>query len=575
MDTTVEPNPSPNRALSVSPQWGPTAAGRPALPLALPRLERPLLPVRPALIAVATVLTLATIALASSYQHAHDFLPGTAAQAVRSAVPVAAGLVAAYSIFRPWRAILLVLLLTPCWNAAQVSWQVGPVQVILQTIFTCALAVGTWRWRRSHRQTPAFEESAGDSGTVLLRVTPLTAIRRWAGRFEAHRFAEVATLGLVGLAVLSTLQSANVVLSATVLLHGIVEPVALAAVVVLLRPSRRDLILLATILGASAAIGGLLNILQSMPGITSFAAMQARRLTFARVGYFNVGLFGVVLAAVIPLIVGIVGRGRLARAQPRKFALMLVILSGCLIGLFLTFSKSAYMASTAGTVLVLVLLAGTWRRRAAIVLTAGLLSTILIPWPAFALQAFPGAASAYRSADIALVGESRFDSWNPATRAGHGSLSERFYAVEGGLAMSQSHPLLGVGLDQFRTYYTFGGYKPSEATTQVDHAHSVFPEIAAELGQPAMILVIVLFAAALWAMRRVYRNASDPGTRALAASLAAAMVAWLIAATAFGVDIYRPDRALSTDVVVAAIIVAAALALARTMPRTLAATRAG
>jgi O-antigen ligase len=320
---------------------------------------------------------------------------------------------------------------------------------------------------------------------------------------------------------------------------------------------------LAAVLGASAAIGGGIDLIQTIPVYKSFASLAANRLMSARVAYFNVGLFGLVLAAVIPLTVGIVGRERLARTQPRTFALLLVILAGCLTALFLTFSKSAYLAATAGTVLVLVLLVGSWRRRAAIVLTVGVVSAIVIPWPALFLQAFPPAASAYRAADIALIGESRFDSWNPATLAGHGSMAERFYAVEGGVSMSLDHPLLGIGLDQFRTYYVSYGYKPPQATVIVDHAHSLLPEIAAELGLPAMILFMFIFAAALWAMRKVYRSPPDRTTRALAAGLAAAMVAWLIAATAFGVDIYRPDRALSTDIVVVAVIVAAALALAR------------
>ena len=51
----------------------------------------------------------------------------------------------------------------------------------------------------------------------------------------------------------------------------------------------------------------------------------------------------------------------------------------------------------------------------------------------------------------------------------------------------------------------------------------------------------------------------------LAAGLFASMISWLIVATAFGCDIYRPDRDLSSDVVVSVIVVAAALALARTV----------
>ena len=523
------------------------------------------MPAQPRLFAGVLALIMATVAIAATNQHAAEFDPGVASQVVRSAVPLAAGVLAAYAVFNPWRALLAILLLAPCWNAAQVSLQIGPVQLILQTIFVAALAVGTWRVRQSEPRATAAERPMARPAAAQRNSTALSAVRAWAGRFEAYRFAEVAAVGIVGLAILSTIASRDRVDSATVLLHGILEPIAIGAMIVLLRPSRRGLILLATVMGASAAIGGLINILQMLPSVSSFASLQAHRLVIARVAYVNVGLYGVVLAGVIPLIVGILGRGRLAHANRRTFALLLTILVGCMVGLFLTFSKSAYLATTAGIVMALFLLVGTWRKRVAIILSAGVLSSILIPWPALVLQPIPAAASAYRAIDIALVGESRFDSWNPATLAGHGSMAERFYAVEGGVSMALDHPLLGVGLDQFRYNYITLGYRPHAATTLVDHAHSVFPEIAAELGVPVMVLVLAALLAALWAMRRVYQDPMDRTTRALAVGLAAATVAWVIAGTAFGVDIYRAVRDQSTDVVTIVVLVAAAIALSRSV----------
>lgn len=511
----------------------------------------------------AAVVFLTTVFVATFDEHALYLHPGLAAQAVRAVVPLGAGVVALYAIYRPWRAFLAILLLTPFWNAVQVSWRVGPLQVILQTVFVGALAVGYLRWRRSRVGKVAEESISVEPALDGRTYSGLAAVVRWAAGFEAYRFAEAATLGLLGVAVLSTLASPDFTLSSTVLLHGILEPVGLGAILVGLRPTRRDLVTLAIVLGSSAALGALLNILQALPSMTSFEALQAQRLVFARVTYFNVGLFGVVLAMVVPLVVGILACRRSLRLRPRATRMLVAVLAACLVGLFLTLSKSAYLATALGSVLLLVLLVSTWQRRAAIVLTAAVLSSALIPWPALVLQIAPAISGAYRTAAVAMVGESRFDSWNPTTLAGRGSLAERFYAVEAAVHMSQDHPLLGIGLDQFGRYYVDLGYRPSEARDRFDHAHSLFPEIAAELGLVAMVLVVVIYATCLWALWRIYRAPPDGKTRALAAALFASLVGWLIAATAFGCDIYRPDRDLSSDVVTMAVIVAASIALTR------------
>lgn len=550
---TVEHTPLSQSVLGASVPWPHIALARISLPA----------PRKLAFAVFAAVVFLATVLVAARDEHALYLHPDFSTQAIRAVVPLGAGAVAAYAIFRPWRAFLAVLLLTPCWNAAQVSWQVGPLQVILQTVFVGVLAVGCFRARRPRAADVAEQTISVERGLDGRTYSGVAAVARWAAGFEAYRFAEVAALGLLGIAVLSTLASPNVTLSSTVLLHGILEPVALGAILVALRPTRRDLVTLAIVLGSSAALGALLNVLQALPSMTSFGAIQAQRLVFARVTYFNVGLYGVILAMVVPLVVGILACRRSLRLRPWATRMLVAVLATCLVGLFLTLSKSAYLATALGSVLLLVLLVSSWQRRAAIVLTAAVLSSAVIPWPALVLQIAPAIDSAYRTAAVAVVGASRFDSWNPATLAGHGSLAERFYAVEGAVHISQDHPLLGIGLDQFGRYYVLLGYRPAAAKDNFDHAHSLFPEIAAELGLLAMVLVVVIYASCLWALWRIYRAPPDRTTRALAAALFASLVGWLIAATAFGCDIYRPDRDLSSDVVTMAVIVAASIALAR------------
>jgi O-antigen ligase len=470
-----------------------------------------------------------------------DFLGAT--------IPVAAATVATLALYRPWKALLLVLALTPFWNAGYVAWQVGPIQVILQTVFVLALAAGAATTRRGG---PNIGLSAPD----------LSVLGRING-FAAFRLAGVAVAGFIGIAAISTVASHDVALSATVLLHGIVEPIGLAAIVVFLRPSRRNLVTLAVALGVSIGVATALNVAEALPRMSSLAAIQAYRLGFARASFYNVGLFAAVIAITVPLVLAALAARRSSGLPRWATVLMVVALALGLGGLFFSLSKSAWIATGSGTILLLLFVIHSWRRRLALIVASVAISTLFIPWPALVLQVSPNLDSGYRTVMVALVGESRFDSWNPATIAGRGSLTERFYAADAAVLMALANPVLGVGLDQFGVNYLNPVYRPAQAHDYVDHAHSLFPEIGAELGLPAALLIFVIYAAALWAMWRVYRGARERLTRILAAGLLASMVSWLVVATAFGCDIYRPNRDLSSDVVVAAVVVGAALALAR------------
>jgi O-antigen ligase len=230
--------------------------------------------------------------------------------------------------------------------------------------------------------------------------------------------------------------------------------------------------------------------------------------------------------------------------------------------LFLTFSKSAYLATAGGVVTFFLLLATTWRRRASIVLISVALSAFVVPWPAVLLQASPPLENAYSTVMIKLVGASRYNSWNPAMLSGRGSLVERLLATEAAVHMAADHPTLGIGLDQFKSEYV-DGYKTPQAHLDLDSAHTFWPEVAAELGIPALLFVVLIFAAALLALWRVYRAPPDQFTRILALTLLASLIAWLLVATAFAGDMYRPWRNMSSDFVMMAVLVAAAFALSR------------
>jgi hypothetical protein len=109
----------------------------------------------------------------------------------------------------------------------------------------------------------------------------------------------------------------------------------------------------------------LLNVLQSLPIMTSFAAVQANRLLFARASFYNVGLFAAAGAMTVPLVIAALAARR-AVALPRWATnLLLVVLAAGLAGLFFSLSKSAWIATAGGTVLLLMLLVASWRRRLA------------------------------------------------------------------------------------------------------------------------------------------------------------------------------------------------------------------
>jgi hypothetical protein len=487
-----------------------------------------------------------TLVLAALNEHAPlDVKAGVPARAIAALVPVIAAAVAALAVWRPWRGFLAVLLLTPVVNVGQVSWLIGWVQVIFQTIFLAALALGL-----------ILNSSVAGPQEAWRRL-------RSVGRSARGRLAipAIAAAAFVGLAVLSTLRSPDVKSSSDVLLHGILEPIGMALVLLTLRPSRSKLAAVAVVMGISVGLGGLLNMVQMLPG-SSLAALQTNRLLFSRITYFNVGLFGEMVAMAVPLLSAALLARRHLRLSRWAVLGIGIALVASLVSLFFTFSKSAYLAAAAGMLALLLLALQTWRQRGAILLTAVLLSGFVVPWPELVLSVSPGLAQAYRNVAVTVVGQSRFDSWNPSTLSGRGSLVERFYATEAAIEMAINHPQLGVGLDQFKNEYV-GQYKPPQAQLDLDSAHSMWAEVSAELGFPALFLLLLVYGAAWIAAWLVYRSPPDAATRLIAAGWLAAMLAWFVVATAFAGDMYRPWRNMASDFVMMSIVVGGAFALYR------------
>jgi O-Antigen ligase len=496
----------------------------------------------------AAALAAATLFIAAFSEHdPYDIRAGLPAQAVAGLVPLLAAALVAICILRPRLGFLAVLLLTPVVNVAQICWLIVPVQVINQTIFVFALGMGL--------VLRDAEAASGGGGASGLKV----AIGA-AGRLPI--VAAAAMLGMLGLATFSTALSPNVTLSATILLHGIFEPAAMAFILLGLRPNRRYLVWVLVVMGVQVGLGGLINMVQSIPAMGSLSRLQADRLYFSRLTYFNVGLFGEMLAMTLPLLLGLLLAHRRGYVRLHRAVVVALVatLPVDLASLLLTFSKSAYLAAFGGCLVLLLLVVHSNRRRASIIVVAGALSTVLIPWPAFFLQVAPPLNNAYRSAMVALMGESRYDSWNPSTLSGRGSLLERWYATEAAVRMAIDHPALGIGLDQFQGQYV-KHYRPPEAKLAVDWAHSMLPEVAAELGIPALLLDLIIYAAAILALWRVYRAPPDPLARLFACVLLASLVSWLLVGLAFAGDMYRPWRYMASDYVMMMVLVAASFAL--------------
>jgi len=489
-----------------------------------------------------------------------DIQAGMVARVIAGFVPLLAASVAAYAIFRPWRGFVAVLFLTPVFDVAQVSVWIGAVQVISQTLFAVVLGTAV-----ALRPRGSVRPSASPDGAAAPRSAapePEPARRGWRARWTPDRVAGAAIVALLAVAVLSTAFSPSPPTSATILLHGILEPAAMAFILLALRPTRRQLALLLIVIGVSVALGGLLDMAQSIPAMKTLDTMQTDRLFFSRITYFNVGLFGEMLAMAMPiLIVALLARRYLHLGRAAVLLIIAAILV-CLVSLFLTFSKSAYLATFGGCLVLILLVVRSWRRRAAIILATCLVSTVVIPWPAFFLQVSPPLEQAYRSAMVSLMGESRYDSWDPATISGQGSLVERWDATRAGIEMAIDHPLLGVGLDQFGPLY-LSHYRPPQAKDDLDWAHSMLPEIAAELGFPALLLALLIYAAAFLALWRVYRAPPDPLARLLASALLAALVSWQVVGLAFAGDMYRWWRNMSSDYVMMMVLMASAFALYR------------
>ena len=442
---------------------------------------------------------------------------------------IAGPAVAALLVLRPWTGVIAWAATMPLLDVPRLQLWFGPVQITQTTIFIAALAVG-----------------------VLLDRLGSTDRAAWP------RAASIAAGALIVLPVLSLVAAPDVATGIPIVLHGVVEPVLVALLVVAARPTVRGLAALGGALVVGVTLASAYSIFRAGRVATSLAELEATRVSFAHFTYYNVGIFGDALAMVIPIaIAGLFVRRPLGLGRWATIALvaMLLVLMGAL---YLTFSKSAWLGTLVAVWLVLATRFQRPRQIVALVAGAAVVLALIVPYPLYirsALNIDLGSTSI-----LPLMSGSRLSSWDVGSPEGEVSIGERVRATVAAAKMSRDHPLLGVGPGRFGVEYD-GAYADPNATRHLQSPHDFLPEVAAELGIPALLVVVGALMAALWWAWRAVRS-GDVLLRSVGGAYLSALVAFLVVATTFGLDLYRPYRVMNADVITAGLIVGACGALA-------------
>jgi O-antigen ligase len=455
---------------------------------------------------------------------------GVAAAVVAATVAVGMVLLA---IARPWPGVLLLMAAMPIVAVARAQLFIGPVQVLPVTLVVVALVVG--RVLRGDAQ-PA-------PGTA-----PLPRARTWWLLAIAAALAVAATVMAPGSDALN------------ITLHGVLEPVVVFGLVIALRPSSEQALQALLAVAAGVAIATVIN-LSWLAVVLVPHDLYEQRLLLARLTYFNAGIFGTMLVTAIPAATApLFFRERFP--SPRIAAIGASAIIGLfVVALFFTYTKSAWLSAAVVAALLILLLVRGWQRRLPMLLGVALLLAAVVPYPLPLLRAVaPGWASGYESFLLALQGPARFESWDPETYQGSGSIAIRIEAVGAAAEMAAGSPWLGVGPGGFQA--EFARIRPNAGVPGLQSAHNLLPNLAAEYGLPLALLVA---AGLTWAVVAAFgrRRSAGPVPRVAGTLIGISLVGFLSMATLFGVDLYRVYRTMNLDVVTVALLAALSYSLAR------------
>lgn len=464
------------------------------------------------------------------------------------AAAIAGAATMALLALRPWLGLLAWIVVMPLINVARSQVVVERFQFIPTTLLVAALAIGYLLATRD-RMAAAGAGAGVDDGAWGLA---------WARRIR--RWSIWAVAAFIVLSALSSAGSPGPFQSLTVATHGLIEPALVGLFVILLRPSREQIGWLVVAMAVSVTGAAFFNLVRMATLAHTLAELDAMRTQFARLTYFNVGLFGVMLTMALPLLGGIFLFRRSFPSPRLVAAAVAVAVFADVLALFVTLTKSAWISTFAAVVLLILLVAPTWRLRAGLVVAIVVLSALVVPWPAWLIRPVaPGVADGYLSVLTRIEGSSRVNSWDLSTISGEVSITERALATKAAFRMTVDHPILGVGPGRFALSYE-GAYHDPGATRDLASAHDMLANTAAEYGLPVAILMVAAFVTALWAAWRVYRDGRR-WDRSLAAALVAAIVGFLIVTATFGIDLYQQTRLMDSDVLFGALLVGAAIAL--------------
>jgi O-antigen ligase len=491
----------------------------------------------------------AAICLPRDYQRSGLHVPLAAALGVM-AVGIA---VAALAAYRPWPALLAWILAMPFFTAARLGPFVGWIQLTPSTVILAALAC-----------------------SILL------GLRRRSGsdeRAAARPPRSIVWLLAVGgamalLAVVPTAISPDLSTGIPITLHGVLEPILIGLVLVALRPTTRQLAALGAAMAASVAIAGAVSLGRMLTIVHSFGDFQNLRAELGRVTYYNVGILGGMLVIVVPFIViALVRPGPFAtfiqRAAGSTAALIrresssvtsaqearepaprvewwVRITSGLVLALvllvtYLTYSKSALIATLAVFVGLALMVPGSWRGRSVACVAVLIASALVVPYGDLAAIATGHSSSSTTTTPT----NDRQNSFDPNSPEGEVSITERYIATKAAIAMTIDHPLFGVGPGLFGVEYA-GPYHDPQAKEVLQSPHDLLPDVSAEYGLPLAVLLALVVIAALVEAWRLWKSSGGlAGLLALAFGLS--LLAFMIVATLFGTDLYRAYRYMNTD----------------------------
>lgn len=338
-------------------------------------------------------------------------------------------------------------------------------------------------------------EGAFSSGPAGISVTKLTgglcfaafafSLARGRQKLVFER-GQAIVLGILGLALLSTLQAQNTSDALTTTSRY----ASFAIVYVIFTQLGHDRLLqrrIAWTLSTAATIAAGIGLHEYLTGKQELATLP----------YVNQNDFAFMLATTLPLMFVLLSGPKLLR----PFVLAAVGLVSAAI--LLSLSRGALVGIAAGFLLFVI----TDRRRVRVTLAAGVLATI---GTIAVIQSNP------QRFHEALVLKSQVAQQNVSTRFGAWGAAAR---------LASDHPLFGVGPGNFQFYYNKLTGQPV-GTFTLTVAHNALLDVGAELGLLAMFLLAAYLVLAFVRLTScIERGYGDPGfVRALRISLAIAIV---------------------------------------------------